>query len=515
MKMLLALAVLGCAVEMPPARAVESLEVDLPASLAKDAAGRLLVFARPATGHPREVESWELVPAAVSVAGRDVQTFGSQRKVVIDLDVEAVPKPFSELPPGDYWVQAVLDPQGDYGRYGRGPGDLVSEVARIHLPLAPGAHVDLGHALPPEDIWDPPGAMPYQRDGIARARPRLTDFKIPSPLLSAFWGRAQDLQAWVWVPPDYDPHGTKTWPTVYVCAPFDGNYADNLRMAGVISEMSAVASMPSMVWVMLDYSTLSGTTEFADSVNNGPWEKALLQELIPALEKRFRMDARPSGRLLMGHSSGGWASVWLEVGHPDVFGGAWATAPDPVDFRDFMGVNLYEPGANVYFDSHGVLRPSVRHNGTVTGTQRDSAHLEEVLGHAGGSFQSFDWVFSPRADDGRAARMFDRVSGAVNPAVAAYWRDHYDISWRIAHLEPQARHSLGGKLHITVGDQDTFYLDGAVHRLQEVLQQTGVAADIHFLPGRDHNNLLGSGGDPVALLREFARQMHAAARPRS
>ena len=111
--------------------------------------------------------------------------------------------------------------------------------------------------------------------------------------------------------------------------------------------------------------------------------------------------------------------------------------------------------------------------------------------------------------------MFDRVSGAVNPAVAAYWRDHYDISWRIAHLEPQARHNLAGKLHITVGDQDTFYLDGSVHRLQEVLQQTGVAADIHFLPGRDHNNLLGSGGDPVALLREFARQMYATARPKS
>ena len=499
------------AVGVSPVRAVELLQVDLPAVLAKDASGRLLVFARPGTGHPREVDSWELTPAAVSVAGRDVQTFGSERRVVIDLDAEAMPKPFSELPSGEYWIQVVLDPQGDYGRYGRGPGDLVSEVARIHLPLASGTHVELDHALPSEDVWHPSNATPIQLEGLAALRQRLTDFRISSPLLSAFWGRAINLQAWVWVPPDYDSRGTRTWPVVYVCPPFGGDYTENLRIASLISEMYQSAPTPSMIWVMLDYATASGTTEFADSVNNGPWEKALLQELIPALEKRFHMGAHPGGRFLLGHSSGGWASLWLQVGHPDVFAGAWATAPDPVDFRDFMGVNLYEPGANIFSDGRGQLRPAVRHNGTVIGTQHDAARLEEVLGHEGGSFQSFDWVFSPRADSGRAVQMFDRVTGAVNPAVVAYWRDHYDISWRIAHLDASVRQRLTGKLHITVGDQDTFYLDGSVRKIQEVLQQTGVAADIHFLPGRDHNNLMGSPEDPLALLREFARQMYASA----
>ena len=490
---------------MSSARAVELLEVDLPVSLAKDVSGRLLVFARPGTGHPPEVDSSEAVPTAVSVAGQDVQTFGAHRKVVIDLDADASPKPFSELASGDYWLQVVLDPRGDYGRYGRGAGDLVSQVVHVHLPLAPGAYIELDHVQPAEE---------FQSDWLAGMRSQLTDFRVPSPLLSAFWGRAINLQAWVWVPPHYAPRGTKTWPVVFVSAPFGGNYAENLRTAALISDLYKSAPTPGMIWVMLDFATASGTTEFADSVNNGPWEKALLQELIPALEKRFRMDARPGGRLLFGHSSGGWASLWLQVGHPELFGGAWATAPDPVDFRDFTGVNLYEPNANIYFDSHGQLRPSVRHNGKITATQRDSTRLEEVLGHEGGSFQSFDWVFSPRADNGRAVPLFDRISGAVDPAVALYWRDHYDISWRIAHMEDMERRNLAGKLHIVVGDQDTFYLDGSVHKLSEVLQQTGVEADIHFLPGRDHNNLLGSNGDPLALLREFVRQMYASARPR-
>lgn len=157
----------------------------------------------------------------------------------------------------------------------------------------------------------------------------------------------------------------------------------------------------------------------------------------------------------------------------------------------------------------------MRRNGAVTATQRDSARLEEVLGHEGGSFQSFDWVFSPRGENGRAVPLFDRVSGAVNPTVAAYWRDHYDIAWRIAHLEEAARRKLAGKLHITVDDQDTFYLDGSVRKLQQVLQQGGVAADIHFLPGKDHDSLLGSREDPLALLRAFARAMYASARPKS
>ena len=510
---LAACAALLAATGMSPVYAAESLQVVLPAALGKDVSGRLLVFAKQGANRPEEVDSWETAPAVVSVAGRDIQTFGNERRVTIDLDADAAPKPFSELPAGDYWVQVVLDPQGDYGRYGRGAGDLISNVVSIHLPLTAGARVELDHALPPVDIWSPPNTPQFQLDWFAEARPQLTDFKIPSPLLSAHAGHAVDLQAWVWVPPDYEAHGTKTWPVVYMCAPFGGNYANNLRIASFISDMNKSAPTPAMIWVMLNYSTLSGATEFADSANNGPWEKALLQELIPALEKKFRMDARPNGRFLMGHSSGGWASLWLQVGHPEVFGGAWATAPDPVDFRDFVGVDLYQPGANLYFDSRGKLRPSVRRGGAPVATQRDSVRLEEVLGHEGGSFQSFDWVFSPGAGNGRVAPMFDRGTGAVNPTVAVYWRDHYDISWRIGHMDAAARRKLAGKLHITVGDQDTFYLDGSVHKLQEVLQRTGVAADIHFLPGKDHNNLFGSNQDPLALLREFARAMYASARP--
>jgi S-formylglutathione hydrolase FrmB len=317
----------------------------------------------------------------------------------------------------------------------------------------------------------------------------------------------------VLVPKRYASHASITWPVVYVLGVGGSNYAQNLELASLVAQMTSAPNVPQMIWVFLNYSTITGTTEFVDSVNNGPWETALMRELIPALEKRFRMDARPSGRFLTGHSSGGWASLWLELRHPDFFSGAWATAPDPVDFHDFVGVDLYAPGANMYFDAHHQPRPLVRYRGKVLASLRDWVRLEEVLGHVGGTFQSFDWVFSPRAPDGSAMPMFNRVTGAVDPAVADYWETRYDIARQIGHMSSGTRRALAGKLHVTVGDQDTFYLNGAVEKLRAVLRGVGIPATIRILPGKTHNNLYGSREDPLALLRAFAGDMYAIARP--
>src|SRR5512142_2146449 len=120
-----------------------------------------------------------------------------------------------------------------------------------------------------------------------------------------------------------------------------------------------------MIWVFLNHSSLgTGTTEFADSLNNGPWGRALTTELIPALEKQYRMDAKPQGRFLTGHSSGGWSTLWLQVSYPEAFNGTWSSAPDPVDFRSFTGVNLVKnPPENFYRTPAQVTRNLVRMNG--------------------------------------------------------------------------------------------------------------------------------------------------------
>jgi len=140
------------------------------------------------------------------------------------------------------------------------------------------------------------------------------------------------------------------------------------------------------------------------------------------------MDAKPSGRFLQGHSSGGWASLQLQIDYPEIFGGTWSTSPDPSDFHDFTGIDLYAPHANVYKRADGTAYPIMRDHGKVMATFEQFARNEAVIGPYGGQMASFEWVFSPRGVDGRPAQLFDRETGDVHPEVMEYWRDHYDLA---------------------------------------------------------------------------------------
>jgi S-formylglutathione hydrolase FrmB len=271
--------------------------------------------------------------------------------------------------------------------------------------------------------------------------------------------------------------------------------------------------MPPMIWVFLDEHIASGTHEFADSVNNGPWGTALTSELIPDLEAHYRMDAKPSGRFLTGHSSGGWATLWLQVRYPKIFGGTWSISPDPSDFHDFTGADLYRPDANVYIKPDGSPNPLVRANGKVMATFKQFAQLERVLGPYGGQMASFEWVFSPRGPDGRPEPMFDRTTGKVNPTVAAYWRDHYDIAYRIKTHWPELKPNLDGKIHVIVGTADTFYLNQSAELLKAVLQKVGAHAEVQFLPGKTHGDVYSRGKDRHWLEKQIAWAMYHVARP--
>jgi S-formylglutathione hydrolase FrmB len=350
---------------------------------------------------------------------------------------------------------------------------------------------------------------------VAAARPHAHLVDFTSPSLTAFWGRPIHMRGWVLTPPGYDATAAARYPTVYYTQGFGGN---NDRVIGpIVTVYTAMAKqqMPPMIWVFLDESSPTGTHEFADSVNNGPWGTALTTELIPHLEAHYRMDADANGRFLNGHSSGGWATLWLQTRYPKIFGGTWSTSPDPSDFHDFTGVDLYAPHANVYRRPDGSAYPLVRDHDKVLGTFEQFAKLERVLGSYGGQLASFDWVFSPRGKDGRPMPMFDRDTGDVDPAVVAYWRDHYDIAHRLQQHWPELKGDLDGKIHLYVGTADTFYLDGSAHKLKAVLDGLGAKTDFRFLPDRTHGNLYWIGEDHHGLLKQISWAMYAIARPDS
>ena len=481
--------------------------VTLASQFQHSVSGRLLLFVAPGHGDKR-VDADMMAPTKTYVAAREVHDLASGQAIDIDADDVVFPAPLSNAPPGDYEAQAVLDVTHSYNYGGREAGDLESEV--VTLPAW-----DPRGQQPPElalTMTVPEAPDPLSKSQDVASALEFVDF--PSRALEHFWGREIHMKAWVLLPPGYASSSGERYPTVYFTHGFGGNLAAiRARFAPVVYQRMKSDKMPKMIWVLLDESSPTGTHEFADSVNNGPWGAALTSELIPYLESRYRMDARASGRFLQGHSSGGWATLWLQTAYPKIFGGTWSTSPDPSDFHAFSTVDIYAPNANLYHAPDGAAEPIIRMHKTVVATMQQMAQMEAVLGDYGGQMTSFEWVFSPRGPDGRPVPMFNRATGAVDPKVVAFWGEHYDIAHLIETNWPTLGPDLQGKIHLFVGTDDTFYLDLAAHRLQSLLDRLDAGAHFAFLPGKTHFDLYQKDDDHYALFDQIAAEMYAAARP--
>ena len=476
------------------AAAAEPLRITVKTAPAIDGAagplsGRLLLFMRKASAAADGFGPDFTDPNAVWVSGIEVNDLSPAKSITFDPDLDRFPSDFAKAPAGDYQLFALLDRDHSYTYYGADGGDVFSSVVKISLPAA-SAELTLYKTVP-------------QRKPVESGNARIVEFV--SPMLSAFWGRPITMQATVLVPPGY-ANGTQKYPTVYSIHGYGGDH--RYRGADALVKSMADGKQPEMIYVFLNAHNSLGHHVFADSVNNGPWGTALVSEFIPYLEKHFRMDARPSGRLLTGHSSGGWSSLWVMVTHPDFFGGTWSTSPDPTDFRNFTGPDLTNPSQNAYADASGKDYGLVRMNGKDVATLKQYAQQEIVLGDFGGQFGSFNAVFSPKGPDGRPMPLFDVETGTIDPLIAKAW-GKYDISRMLRDKWKTLGPKLKGKLHLYVGTADTFHLDESLRLLDGELKKLGSDARVEYLPGRTHFDLYKDG-----LREKIAAEMYSVARPK-
>jgi enterochelin esterase-like enzyme len=457
--------------------------------------GRLLIFMTAKPVKPDFIEPDYTDPNAVWISGQEVTNFTSDELLTVDADANAFPNGFSLARTGKYTVMALLDRDHSYTYNGMGPGDIVSPLVQSIMP-ATTTELTLSKSIPP------PAAVDYP--------PNVKLIEFTSPLLSAFWGRPVVMRAGVVLPPDYDKSKVQRFPTVYSVHGYGGDHLRYLAGAGDMMTEMKDGKRPQMIYVWLNAHCSLGHHVFADSANDGPWGTALVKELIPYLEKQFRMDARPSGRFLTGHSSGGWSSLWIMVSHPDFFGGTWSSSPDPVDFRSFSSIDVTPPSSakDAYRDATGQPYSLVRMDGKEVMSFEQYARQETVLGYYGGQLASFDAVFSPRGDDGQPMKLFDRETGRLDPVVQQAW-ERYDISRILRDNWKTLGPKLKGKLHIVVGTLDTFHLDGAVHLLDAELKQLGSDATVEFFEGKTHFDMYTDG-----LGLRIAQEMYAVARPR-
>jgi hypothetical protein len=431
--------------------------------------GRLYVFlSQRMRGEPRFGPDW-FRPEPFFAA--DVTAFQPGTSRPIDDRADGFPDKLSTLPPGRYRVQAVLHHDFYSPHPGRGVGNFYSDTVWKDLDPVGSGKIDLvlRHVVPPQ----PFGESAWRKEVAIR-----------SELLSEFHGREVVERAAVVLPPSYGVEPQRRYPTIYVVPAFGGSYrGGQWRM--LTGPREPARGEAEFIRVMLDGRCQWGHHVYANSETNGPRGDALVRELIPHVDGRFRTVAAPPARFVTGHSSGGWSSLWLQVSYPEVFGGVWSSGPDPVDFRDFQGIDLYaDPPANMYHDEQGNRRPIAR-RGTQPVLWYDTfTRMDDCLG-LGGQLRSFEAVFSPRGPDGLPRKLWDRTTGRIDPEVARAWRE-YDIGVLLEENWETLGPKLAGKLHVVAGELDTFYLEGAVRRLAETLRRLGSDAEIEIVPGRDH-----------------------------
>lgn len=430
--------------------------------------GRLFVF----TSKVRNVEpiralNWFRPEPFFAVEVRDL---APGKTIVIDEQADGFPGKLSTLPAGEYRLQAILDRDFDHPAPADGPGNIYSDVVVTQLDPATteAISLEIQHLVPTPERKD--------TDSIKFLAPR-------SQLLSEFHQRDVMDRAVVVLPKSYAEHPQRRYPVCVEISGF-GDSQDAILRRSLVRSL-AVDGDIEFIRVLLTGECKWGHHVYANSSTNGPRGDALVHELIPYIDAQFRTVADPRARFVSGHSSGGWSSLWLQVQYPATFGGVWSTSPDPVDFRDWQGTDLYaRPPQSVFTDPAGTRRPLARVGRQVLLWYDHFNKMDDVLGR-GGQLRSFDAVFSPRQPDGEPAHCWDRVTGVVDPAVVEHWK-RYDISLILQDRWPALRENLAGKIRITMGELDNFYLEGATIKLAERLKELGSDARIEIIPGAGH-----------------------------
>lgn len=478
-------------------------EVSFPASVRSGPAdGRVFVIiTRVAVPEPRLQLGWDT--DGVPFFGVNVDGLGPGKPAVVDDGAEGyLVRHLNDLPAGEYTVQALLNlyhtfhradghvvkmhrDAGEGQRFEASPGNLTSGPVKVRLDPAAGGTVrlSLDRIIPP---------IPPVPD-----TPFVKHVSLRSELLSKFWGEPVTLGATVLLPKDYEKDPSVRYPVIYEQGHFSmappglfGGRGGGPVVADTDEEREArdqwfdgfdeawlSPSFPRMLFVTFQHPTPYYDDSYAvDSPNAGPYSSAIVQELIPYIEGHFRVIAQPYARILTGGSTGGWEALALQIFHSDFFGGTFASCPDPVDFRAMQLVDIYDwPSA--WTVSPGwrdlPIPAAVTPTGMVFSTMEQQLAYERVRGDRGRSGEQWDaWqaTFGPVGEDGYFKPLFDPRTGAIDKNVAAYWKEHWDLARILESRWSELAPKLTGKLHIWVGDMDTFYLNDAVHLLDDFLK---------------------------------------------
>ncbi len=471
--------------------------------------GRLLILLSKKSGvEPR----FSISDAAETqlIFGVDVNNWlpGSSESVNVNAFGYPVER-LKDVPAGEYYIQVMLHKyetfhlqtgqtvklpmdRGEGQHWNIAPGNLYSTPVLVHFnPVTSNElHLEMDHLIPP---------IPEPAD-----TKYVKHIKILSQKLTAFWGRPMYIGAHILLPEGYDTHPEAHYPLAifhghfpedisdFRTTPPDENLVpdtnDRFHLIGYnkmvqqedykFYKLWTGKNFPRVLVVEIQHANPYYDDSYAvNSANLGPYGDAITYELIPEIEKRFRGIGKGWARFMYGGSTGGWEVLAAQVFYPDEYNGCYAACPDPIDFHHYTTIDLYNDKNAYYVESDFRKTPRPGHRdylGHVSSMVQEMNQRELALGtnsRSGDQFDIWEAVFSPMGADGYPKRIFDKYTGAIDSSVAAYWKEHYDLTHIIRRDWPKIGDKLKGKIHLYVGDMDNYYLNNAVYTAEEALKQ--------------------------------------------
>ena len=474
----------------------------------------LLLISADTSGEPRFQVNSGLRTGLVF--GIDVDAWRAGQPQTIDASAFGFPiRSLSQVPRGTYRVQALLNryetfkrsdghtvklppDRGEGQQWNRKPGNLYSTPRPIAFDPARAevVRLTLDQEIAPIPEFKETKYVKHVR--------------IKSELLSKFWGRDMHIAAFVTLPWGFDEHPSARYPLVinhghFATAPDnwretppDSNltpdYSERFSLAGYnrIQQQAAWQfyqdwtgkGFPRVLLVQIQHATPFYDDSYAvNSANNGPYGDAIMRELVPEIERRFRGIGQGWARFTYGGSTGGWEAMAVQMFYPDDFNGAWVACPDPIDFRHYTVLNIYSDTNAYYMPSRfkRTPRPGLRNYlGHVSATLEEMNHWELALGtktRSGDQWDVWESVYSPAGADGYPKPIWNKLTGKIDKSVAEYWKEHYDLSHILQRDWKTLGPKLRGKLRIYVGDMDNYYLNNAVYEVEKFLRTADPPAD--------------------------------------
>jgi hypothetical protein len=446
------------------------------------------------------------------VFGVDVDGMKPGVEIVIDESAFGFPlRTLKNIPAGDYFVQGLINryetfnlktghtvklppDQGEGQQWNSKPGNFYSKPAKVNIDPSKNETIKV--------VMDQK-VLPLKEPADTKY---IKHIKVQSKLLSEFFGKPMYVGAHVLIPEGFDEHPDSHYPLMIYHGHFPkdfggfsteppdpkmdtSDYSARFGMYGYNKFQKQEAynfykqwtskNFPRFLVVEIQHATPYYDDSYAvNSASMGPWGDAIMKELLPEIESKFRGIGQGWARFTYGGSTGGWEALAVQMFYPDEFNGCFAACPDPIDFRAYCLVDIYKDKNAYWYDSQFKKLPRPAHRnylGQIQNTMQETNHYELALGTHSRSGQQWDiWeaVYSPQGEDGYPKRIFNKETGEIDKSVAEYWKEHFDLRYILERDWKTLGPKLEGKIHIYCGDMDNYYLNNAVYLMEDFLKKT-------------------------------------------